>query len=409
MSAGMKPREPRVYRDPRSPHWVGVYYAWSEAAGKVVRVRKSTECTQKTKAQSVVDEWDRVAQAVAGGIAMSREKAMESINVILRLAGVPEVAETPAWDTYSKAWLKLHEKGDPKERETDQTHRNYQSFVRTFDAFLGKRVKWPLSKFDGTLLQQFYNGLLEEGRAPSTARNIIGCLGRIFGRARSEGYCQRNPLELVVRSSEDIERKREVFTMAEQTKIIAYLEKHKADPALRDWLTMTHLGAATGRRLQDCAQAGWQNFSEETVPGSKQKLLVWTLRPRKLRRKMKVERVPIVGPAAEYLRALRKEAEGLFLCPEIRGGGCHLSDAYIAILKAAGVKVSKIEALGEAGHDWQSKSFHSWRHTLTSRLAEAGVDERIGKRITGHESSQVHAGYTHLEVVTLAAELRRTL
>ena len=176
---------------------------------------------------------------------------------------------------------------------------------------------------------------------------------------------------------------------------------------MADWLTMTHLGSATGRRLKDCAKAGWQNFEEVPLPDGSP-LLVWTLRPAKMRRTGKVERVPIVGPAAVYLRALRAKAKGLFLCPTLAGRQ-KLSGEYIGLLREAGVKVGTVEALGAAGRLFSTKGFHAWRHTLTSRLAEAGVEQRIGMRITGHASDKVHAGYTHLEVATLAEAMRRAL
>lgn len=401
--------EPRVYRFAGNPHFIGSFYAWDAAAQSWRRVRRSTECANEKQAMGICAEWQRLAHEAAGGAVttLTRERVLASVNFILRLAGLPEVVETQTWASYSAAWLQLHDKGPE-----DRTAEAYRSHVKTFTTFLGPRAKWPLSKFDGALAQAFYDSLVDAGRSPKTAKNISKTLARVFERAREEGFCARNPIRLVVRrTGEDVERPREVFTVAEQEKVLAWLGARQSDASMRDWLTMTWLGIATGRRLQDCANAGWQNFEEVKSEKGKGKgdLLVWTLRPAKLRRLGKVERVPILGAAATYLRALRKQADGLLLCPMLAGRRAKLSGEYIGILKAAGVSVGKVEALGAAGNEWQTKGFHSWRHTLTSRLAEAGVDQRLGKRITGHASDKVHEGYTHLEVTALAEAMRRVV
>ncbi|MEI6569540.1 MAG: hypothetical protein WCR20_22885 [Verrucomicrobiota bacterium] len=41
------------------------------------------------------------------------------------------------------------------------------------------------------------------------------------------------------------------------------------------------------------------------------------------------------------------------------------------------------------------------RHSLPSTLANLDVPEEIRSRIVGHESAEVHAGYTHTERETL--------
>jgi len=54
-----------------------------------------------------------------------------------------------------------------------------------------------------------------------------------------------------------------------------------------------------------------------------------------------------------------------------------------------------------------ARSFHALRHSLTSALANLDVSEEIRRRIVGHESAEVHAGYTHTERETLARAMAK--
>jgi len=54
-----------------------------------------------------------------------------------------------------------------------------------------------------------------------------------------------------------------------------------------------------------------------------------------------------------------------------------------------------------------ARSFHSLRHSMASTLANADVSEELRRRITGHESPEVHAKYTHHERETLARAVTR--
>lgn len=404
-------REPKVYQDARSSKWMGVFYAYKELKGWV-RIRKSTGCSDKAKAKAVVAEWHRLATLAGAGGGITREQALESVNLILRLAGIPEVVETQTWAAYSAAWLDLD--GRKKQKSQDSTASSRRAHVNTWNRVLGEeRTRWPLTRFDGETMQRCYDRLIEEGRSPATAANVTKTVALIFKRAVAEGYCPRNPAALIIRSPDDIERTREIFTRDEERKITAWLEARREDPNMADWLTVHLLGAATGRRLQDCVNAARADFA---VQGKgKSALLVWTLKPRKMRRQGKVEMVPVVGPAAEHLRKFvlmdgtKIHGEPCpLLCP-VLAGRKNLSKFYIDILRASGVEVGTIKAGGAAGYDFTTKSFHSWRHTLSSRLAEAGVEKRLGKLIVGHESDKVHEDYTHFGLDTLAEALRKAV
>lgn len=400
----MKRREPHVLQDRRTPYWVGVFYAWDRAGGMWKRVKRTTGCTSKAKAESVVREWDRLAREAAGDgeSVLSRDRAMEAVNLILRLAGQPTLAPVKTWGEFSADWLR-------SQKVAEVTMRGLVSTVNTFTASLGRgAASRELSSIQGADVQKWLDDLVKDGLAPSSANTRRTVLKRIFERAREEGHGTRNPVALVPAvSSRAFRPTREVFTKVEVAGLIKYLLARQSDPEMQDWLTMCYLGLCTGRRIMDCATAGWQSITEADG------MMVWELRPMKLRHKGKVERIPIVPPLLGHLQAVRKRATTLWLCPTLAevsaGGGAGLSARFIALLKEAGIEVPVIERSGPRGHDYSLKGFHSWRHTLTTMLAESGVEERLSMRVVGHASKRIHAGYTHTELGTMEAALKRAL
>ena len=50
-------------------------------------------------------------------------------------------------------------------------------------------------------------------------------------------------------------------------------------------------------------------------------------------------------------------------------------------------------------------SFHSYRHTFASILANKNVPELFIRKLTGHASQEVFNGYTHIELEELQKAL----
>jgi integrase len=76
-------------------------------------------------------------------------------------------------------------------------------------------------------------------------------------------------------------------------------------------------------------------------------------------------------------------------------GAKGLSQQFRGIMEAAQITEKVIEAAGVKGRTRNSKGFHSFRHTFTSDLANAGVSSEIRQALVGHRDPKVHAGYTH--------------
>ena len=63
------------------------------------------------------------------------------------------------------------------------------------------------------------------------------------------------------------------------------------------------------------------------------------------------------------------------------------------------------ERAGEAGRTVNTLSFHSFGHTLTSIMANAGVPVEVWQKFTGGASPEMNAHYTHHEIEALLSAI----
>lgn len=83
--------------------------------------------------------------------------------------------------------------------------------------------------------------------------------------------------------------------------------------------------------------------------------------------------------------------------PGLHGG---LSNEFFRLMSRAGVTVRKGREKKGAGRQFNSKGFHSLRHTMVSRFADADVPTDVRRAIAGHSSDAMHRKNVHLNVDT---------
>lgn len=392
----------KIVKHPTVAAWQAVFWAFDAEAKTWRRRMRSTQTTSKGRAQAIADEYQELAHKAAGTTddsRISREYVLGVLNTILRMAGSRPVEETRGWDEYSQEWLGLQ-----KGRIADRSLESYESHIRQFTRWLGASKNCKLNTITGLEMQTWYLDMIEEGRKPATVNNTVKAIQSVFDRARAEGFCQRNPAELIMRQYGDKDI-REPFTPEDITKILAYLRRTKDKD---EWLTVTLLGLCTGQRLQDCAQASSAHLD-------KPKSGPWIWRCTQGKTGAKVE-VPIVEPLASHLRALeaRPGRTSLFLCPSLAGlpsGSPEgLSMQFSAILDAAGIERERREKTeGSKGQTWTNKTFHSLRHTCNSLMANAGVSDDVRIKILGHSTVKMNQRYTHMDAATSEAALIKAI
>jgi integrase len=388
-----------IRHHPNSQFWQAQFWVYDASQGRWRRVMKSTKCSEAKTAQKVADEFQNAAFRVApdrSTVRLTREDVLEVVNDILKIAGHRPVLETRNWDEYSQEWLALQ-----KSRIAARSLESYAGHVRLLTRWLGDDKTRPLNLMDGDTLQEWYFDMIDEGRKPATANNAVKTLQAIFDRARAEGFCPRNPAELVLRQygTADI---REPFNADDLAKILAHLRKTQQT----DWLTVCLLGICTGQRFQDCADAKPEDFT----PPTKKEPRVWHNTQGKTG---KLVHVPIVEPLESHLLTLQLRP-GVPLAPSLAGtptgGNGGLSEQFSDILGDAGVARERREKdPNSKGRGFTNKTFHSFRHTTNTLLDEADVPYEVRKDITGHSSARQNERYTHRSASKLAAVLKRAI
>jgi len=260
-------------------------------------------------------------------------------------------------------------------------------------------------------------------RTARTANFYAADVAAMFRAAVREGLLLASPALGLAKLPEDDSTEREVFTMAEIGQLIEaaggsewqrrLFSAANADPEIeaarcRDWQGLILVGFYAGPRLKDGACLVWSNVDLERGTLS--------FMPRKTDRKKKRLQVPLHPRLAAFLESHdvpRDAAAPVFpsLASRDGAGDKGLSKQFTAIMEEAKVdrrmiRPAELNAAGKILRPARyARSFHSLRHSLTSSLANLDVPEEIRRRIVGHDSAAVHAGYTHHERETLARAL----
>ena len=387
----------RVYQHPDSPFWRARFRVWNAVRQEWVWRTQSTKEADEARALAIANEFAEVARRAAPGSGrtrLTREEVLEAVNAILRIAGVPTVRETVGWKSYADAWLNAKRAA---QREGANTAASYAAHLKTFTASLDD-PETPLNTIDVQHLRKWQASLSAAGRAGKTVNNITKTVGTIFRQAVAEGFMPRNPMDLLPKATET-PRERETFTFEE----IAAIRSHLQDLDETDWQTALLLGLCTGQRLTDCTGALWTHIDKSTRPW-----WVWTLTQKKTGARVEI---PIVEPLASHLRTLDTGAS-LYLCPSLAGmpssGNTGLSATFTAFLEGAGIVGQHVAKKGK-GRGWNSKTFHSLRHTCNSIMANAGVSQDVRRKILGHASEKMNTRYTHLELETSGTALAASI
>jgi integrase len=172
-----------------------------------------------------------------------------------------------------------------------------------------------------------------------------------------------------------------------------------------EWKGMILLGACHGLRLMDAAHLTWANVDMERR--------TFRFHPQKDRKNpnRKPLELPMHPDIEDYLLELplRTNKPDAPIFPKLsrkKGTGANgLSETFVRLMEKAGIKrepgVAKVK--GE-GRQVFTLSYHSFRHTAISAMANAGVSKERRMKLSGHKSN-VHERYTHHELESLRKDV----
>jgi integrase len=373
-----------LHKDPRgkSPFW---YCAYRLPNGQ--RTFRSTKLTDRKAADEFCRRLEYASHESKAG-RLTENRARELISEI-----VEHATGEPLRNYTAEDWLHEWLQGK-KATKAEGTFLKYENAINGFLTSIGNRAKFNVNQIAPRDVLRFRDAQILDGKNPSTANDQVKIVRMAFATARKLGYITHNPADAVEMLPESAETAKQPFDI-EQVKALL-----KAAPG--DWRGAIMVALYTGARLQDVANMRWESVDLQNN---------WiSFRAGKTKQRLKL---PMHEALRDFLLELpTADTSKAFLFPSLAGKGTGgrsgLSMAFARIMQRAKVRgeVTR-ERSGKAGRTVNSLSFHSFRHTLTSIMANAGVPVEVRQQFTGHASAEMNQHYTHHEIATLRAAIEK--
>lgn len=351
-------------------------YWWYEVKKDGVRYRASCGTTRKDEAADFAERMGVVRRAGC------REKALALVDIFFPPEKKPGLPISSAWESYTtvaKATgrLEVSAKGLAARR----------CIFENFSEWLGKNcpavdhaeeVTGPIAAKYAAYLATKKSQKTGKTLSSKRRQNIIAELGTIWRTLEKISADIRSPWTGLTPT--DVDGKRgEAFTREQERAIMAAAKRIG-----KGWLIACLVARHTGLRYGDIANLKWTevDFKRNVI----------ALEPRKTARHGIAVTVPMVSPLRAALLSERGKSAsaGVYVLPlhaQLYGNGSE--SAY----KALNFK----EVMDAAGVSGPGYTFHSWRHTMRSRLADAGADIQTAKLLLGHTSDAMSLHYDHAE------------
>lgn len=282
----------------------------------------------------------------------------------------------------------------------------YSAAADKLEAMLPGRTVESLTREDGRNIVAALLAVAHAkgGKAQNTAANLLGRFKTLMAQAADLEWIPSNPLQGRTIEREESDRTEwklpDLIKLFDDPLFTAYQlpEDGRAGAAAAYWLPL--LGLFTGARISELAQLHTDDVSHDpeagwvlSIKGSKKK-------GQRVKNKHSVRTVP-VHPELQRLGFIDYWKD-----TTSRGSGPLWPDVKRTDQNGAGGKVSQwfgeYKTAKGFPHDLV---FHSFRHTLETRMRAIEVPKYLIDAITGHADKAVSADYAH----TSAADLRPVL
>ncbi len=339
--------------------------------GKNLR-RKSLQTTNYTTAKSL----ESIA-SLARKKTISREQAHKIIDSIFDTDETFGLPLNASWIEYERL-----EAASGKKPSKDATKRRKQHW-NTFLSYCTSELNIStLNAIGRDQAVSFVEHINRSDRKGKTRKNIIATIAGVWNMLALKIGAQRI-FDGLLPATDDSEI-REAFTPDEEARILsAARDLHNGK-----WYLASLIARYTGLRYSDLKRLEWDDIDDE-----------WIIRitPNKTRaHKIRVA-LPIVEPLLSEMKDARARATSPYVLPAHAltsyNSNARKQETFADVLRAAGVTTN-------------NHTFHSWRHTFRTWLAERGVSDDIAKRLGGWTQDRTAQGYDHAERI---AELRRAL
>lgn len=365
--------------------WYAKLRLWDAAAARWRWVKKSTGCEDEPAARLVAGRCELASAEAKKGM-LTRERAADLVNEILRLAGLPVAAEVPG----------LLAEGQRMAEATGlawKTAQKYAACVTRLRGWAGRDK--PMDAWSGAEFARYYDEI-RKVLSVGTANDHLRFWRSVYAQAVRLGTVRLN-VAAAVKTLRRMPEDKEPLTRQDVAALLRTLRRECPAATRWAWCALTLLGWHTGHRIQDLL---WVDAGAFEAVGD---LWVLGIQPAKRKRAGgRLVRLPVPRYVARLVRRLG-DLRALGRQGDNYNGA--VSGSFVAWLRRSGVDVRPVEKAGRVMH---RKTFHSFRHAMASRLAAAGVTAEVARLVTDHSSAAVHRKYVHAEVESIAAALRQT-
>lgn len=361
---------------PNSRFWIACF---TDANGK--QRQRSTKETDRTKANNRANDFESAYRKIQTEAQARRVLADISEEILGKQLSSPTISG------YFSQWIVR------KGYETDPaTSSRYGQIANRFTSFLGDRSKRDLGTISTNDIESFRDHIAST-ISPGSANTHVKILRIAFQEAWEKNIASDNPAKKVKKLKvEASEEQRRAFTLDEMDKLL-----RNADS---EWKGMILFGFYTGQRLGDIATLTWTRIDLKNGEVS--------FATRKTDRRFSI---PLAPPLLNYLKNLeipqdRKLPVFPNAAAKVKGQGrtSTLSNQFYSLMYAAKLvkfrdnKAEEGEGRGNRSRKRQTNelSFHCLRHTATSALKNAGVNDAVAMDIIGHDTQAISQGYTHI-------------
>lgn len=330
----------------------------AEIESEILRDFKTENLDQGRRFHRIVENAARLAEE--GRLSVTKA---ESFIRELRILANPDHREISFRGFYTE-WIATELKG------LSESHiSNHKVALKKWCDALGLLADAPITEITVADLDRAF-ATVRKGLTAGTANNHLSAIREVFKEAVRKRILEHDPAVLVKRLSAKKADKKTVvrgpFTVEEIRKLLAV--------AKDEWKGMILFGFYSSLRMMDIARLTDANLDGDVLIVRSDKTDTAT-------------RTPIHPQLKKWIKG---RSGPLFptLCDKENS---NVSQTFSNLMAKA--KVEKETIL--PGGDKITRSFHSLRHTFTSVLSDAGVDESTRMALTGHKDSTVHAAYTH--------------
>lgn len=373
-----------VYQQaPNGPYWTTVKL-WKANLGKWVWQRLPTHVYDKDDALQIGRLMEKASADTKAGN-MDRLKAAKLVERVLSYAGLDINLTPPTLKKFGEDFFAIRHGS-----VAGATKKKYSGHWTRFSAWSGNKMDWLVTRWQPADFTAYYLDLLGEVSS-TTANDHMRTLSMLFIRACDAGIVDSNPLALVERVAGD-STARVPFSRQDVTLLLRYFRRMKQD----NWVVLVLLGWHTGHRIDDLA---WLDSNALIFD----KTVGWTLTITPAKKEGSGGRVVIL-PIPAYLAKMFQRVGNLLSLLSGDNTNGRISSNFITEMESAGVDPMRVQ---KKKNIVPLKSFHSFRHSMATRLTAAGVPSNLARLVTDHDSEQVHKKYTHAEVSSLAGALKK--